>query len=181
MLYVPWVIDEIQRQIPGIHRPYQTCMPGTFLSLSPRLLLLSNKPAVIFTAIQNIFYIYCIILDLVKDKIPFFYKHFVILVGGNIQFLKKGETMRLLSQGTHGSHDFFLFCRCCFFADLCHKTDMCTQHSFCPVGNDYFILLMFRHTLYLCNQIIEVSVQFIECTAVSSCIPVFLDSKKLFP
>lgn len=51
------------------------------------------EPVVIFMAIEDIFYVGCIILYLEKDKIPFFNKHFVVFIWRDIHFLKKRKML----------------------------------------------------------------------------------------
>lgn len=58
-----------------------------------------DKPAVILSAVKNIFYIDFIILDLIKDKIPFFDKHPVVFIWCDIQFFKKRETLWQFTEG----------------------------------------------------------------------------------
>ena len=57
------------------------------------ILLLFDEPIVIFAAVKDIFYIDFIILNLVKDKVPFLNKHLVIFIWRNIQFLKEREPL----------------------------------------------------------------------------------------
>ena len=42
--------------------------------------VLMNEPTIILAAIKNILHIHCVIFDLIKNKIPFFNKHLVILI-----------------------------------------------------------------------------------------------------
>ena len=60
------------------------------------ILLLFDQPTVILAAVKDIFYINRIVLDLVKDKIPRFNGHLVILIRRDIQFRKVRETLRHL-------------------------------------------------------------------------------------
>ena len=53
------------------------------------------EPAVFPAAIKDIFYIDDIILYLIKDQIPLFYKHLVIFVLAYVWFLKEGKALRV--------------------------------------------------------------------------------------
>ena len=52
-----------------------------------------NEPIIILSAIEDILYIYRIILDLIEDKIPLLNKHLMIFVGWDIHFFKKWKTL----------------------------------------------------------------------------------------
>ena len=127
-----------------------------------------NQPVIIFSALNNILHIYRIILYLIKNQIPFFNKHLMIFIRWNVRFFKKRKTLRHMIQGADCCYYFLLLCAGGIFINLSHKPNMRSQHSLCPVRNNYFVLFI-CHSLYLCNHILKICIQFIYCASTSTC------------
>ena len=141
---------------------------------------LMNQPVIIFSAINNILHIYRIILYLIKNQIPFFNKHLMIFIWWNVRFFKKWKTLRHMIQGTDCCYYFLLFCAGGIFINLSYKPNMRSQHPLCPVRNNYFVLFI-CHSLYLCNHILKICVQFIYCASTSPCHPILFYCKQFLP
>lgn len=101
-----------------------------------------DKPAVILTAIENIVDENRIILNLIKDKIPFCHEHLVVSIRRDICLLKEGKTLRHVFQGAHGLHELCLLCCGCIPIYLGQKTQVRCKHSLGSVGDNNFIFLI---------------------------------------
>lgn len=88
------------------------------------MLVFGDEKTVILAAVKDIIYMYNVVLDLIKDEIPLFYKHFVVFIRWDIYFIEEGETLRHLREGTHGAYKLFLFGRSRVFVALRYKMDM---------------------------------------------------------
>lgn len=85
---------------------------------------LPDEPAILLTAVEDIVYIDGIILNLIEHQIPFFYKHFVVLVLWDIGGFKERESLGHFRQGTQGIGNLRTFSPCGIFIYLCHETNM---------------------------------------------------------
>lgn len=101
-----------------------------------------DKPAVILPAIENIVDENRIILNLIKDKIPFCHEHLVVSIRRDICLLKEGKTLGHVFQGVHGLHEFCLLCCGCIPIYLGQKTQVRCKHSLGSVGDNNFIFLI---------------------------------------
>lgn len=101
-----------------------------------------DKPAVILPTIENIVDENRIILNLIKDKIPFCHEHLVVSIRRDICLLKEGKTLRHVFQGAHGLHELCLLCRGCIPIYPGQKTQVRCKHSLGSVGDNNFIFLI---------------------------------------
>lgn len=139
-----------------------------------------NKPTVILATVKNIIYIYYIVFDLIEHQIPLFYIHLMIFIRWNIRFFEERKFMWHILQRTYCFYQLFLFFNGRFFIDLCDKTDVHSEHLFCLVRNNYFILSI-SHMLHLCNYRIQICFQVIKSAAFSSSYSFFFNREKFFP
>lgn len=101
-----------------------------------------DKPAVILPAIENIVDEKRIILNLIKDKVPFCHEHLVVSIRRDICLLKEGKALGHVFQGAHGLHELCLLCCGCIPIYLGQKTQVRCKHSLGSVGDNNFIFLI---------------------------------------
>ena len=90
--------------------------------------LLSCKPTIILSAIQYKVNIYCLILDLIQHKIPFFYEHLMILITGHKFGIQKWITFGNLLKGNDSTNNVSFYLASSNRIFLSQKHDVTRQH-----------------------------------------------------